>query len=84
MQVRNQDDPIPHIVPPFIMLYIESVPRGHWEWLSAVLGNPQKRRGIRCHKRVAFSRSALPMTDTELSDIASAATTGLSRMPKLG
>ena len=29
-------------------------------------------------------RRALPMTDTELSDMASAATTGLSRIPNAG
>ena len=34
--------------------------------------------------RAARRRSALAMTDTELSDIASAATTGLSRMPNAG
>src|ERR1039458_7280860 len=35
-------------------------------------------------RRAVRRRNALPMTDTELSDIASAATTGLSRMPKVG
>jgi len=37
--------------------------------------------GPHAYNRATLSRSALPMTDTELSDIASAATTGLSRMP---
>ena len=36
------------------------------------------------HSFAARSRSALPMTDTELRDIARAATTGLSRMPRSG
>ena len=36
------------------------------------------------HSRAARSRNALAMTDTELNDIASAATTGLSTIPKLG
>ena len=30
------------------------------------------------------NRSALPITETELKDIANAATTGLSRMPNIG
>jgi hypothetical protein len=36
------------------------------------------------HKCAARRRRALAMTDTELRDIANAATTGLSRMPKAG
>ncbi len=40
--------------------------------------NPHDNAG---YSFAARSRSALPMTDTELSDIARAATTGLSRMP---
>jgi hypothetical protein len=36
------------------------------------------------HNLAARSRRALAMTETELSDIASAATTGLSRIPNVG
>jgi hypothetical protein len=36
------------------------------------------------YSRIALSRSALPMTDTELSAIASAATIGLSNTPSDG
>ena len=36
------------------------------------------------YNRVTRKRKALAMTDTELSDIARAATTGLSRMPNTG
>ncbi len=36
------------------------------------------------YNRAARRRSALPITDTELSDIASAAITGESRMPNAG
>src|SRR5450759_2683055 len=36
------------------------------------------------YRRTPRRRSALPMTDTELSDIASAATIGLSNRPKAG
>ena len=36
------------------------------------------------HRRAARSRRAFAITDTELSDIASAATTGLSRKPNVG
>jgi hypothetical protein len=44
------------------------------EWLSTP--------GI--YKRMASSLSAVPMTETELRDIARADTTGLRRMPKDG
>lgn len=36
------------------------------------------------HNRSRFNRNALPMTETELSDIASAATIGLSTRPRAG
>ena len=39
---------------------------------------------LRNHRCAVRRRRAFAMTDTELSDIASAATTGLSRMPKVG
>jgi hypothetical protein len=57
---------------------------------------PRQPRGLRwlepefqigntgLYNRVARSRSALTMTDTELNDIASAATTGLSSTPNPG
>lgn len=38
----------------------------------------------RLYNRVARKRKALAITDTELNDIASAATTGVSRMPNIG
>ena len=45
------------------------------------------RHGVGCfggYSRAARRRRALAMTDTELSDIAKAAITGLSRMPNIG
>lgn len=39
---------------------------------------------LRHHKGIVRRRSAFVMTNTELKDIARAATAGLSRMPKAG
>ena len=47
-------------------------------------GRPWKLNANAGHSFTARNRSALAMTDTELKDIASAATTGLSRIPNSG
>jgi hypothetical protein len=44
----------------------------------------RKSSGTAGHSFAARNRNAFAMTDTELRDIAKAATTGLSRIPKIG
>ena len=52
--------------------------------INSMLAHGGRPIELGVHNRTALSRNALPMTDTELRDIASAATTGLSRRPKEG
>ena len=51
---------------------------------TEALSGPRRNPRDRPHRRAARRRSALPITETELNDIARAATMGLSRMPKTG
>ena len=82
-QITNHDDPMPHIVQPFIMSYNARL-------LSLTKDDLHSRQRTQhlqkasFHSRAVRRRKALPMTDTELSDIAKAAMTGLSMIPKNG